>query len=133
MVVVPEATVIAKGRLGPGQMIAVDLDSGAFFEDAAIKDRIAGEAPYADMIGPFNTLADLPKAEGDSVARYDRAELTRRQIAAVCGSTSKTPARPPRAVLVIQCALSRMMPQMAVSPTMKTRRSRSGLLTYSWT
>ncbi len=82
MVVVPEATVIAKGRLGPGQMIAVDLDTGEFFEDRAIKDRIAGEAPYADMIKGFSTLADLPEPEGETIARYDRAELTRRQIAA---------------------------------------------------
>jgi glutamate synthase (NADPH) large chain len=82
MVVVPEATVIAKGRLGPGQMIAVDLDTGEFFEDRVIKDRIASEAPYADMIKGFSTLADLPEAEGEIVPRYDRAELTRRQIAA---------------------------------------------------
>ncbi len=82
MVVVPEATVIAKGRLGPGQMIAVDLDTGEFFEDRVIKDRIAGEAPYADMIKGFRKLEDLPQAEGEIVARFDRAELTRRQIAA---------------------------------------------------
>lgn len=82
MVVVPEATIIAKGRLGPGQMIAVDLDTGEFFEDRAIKDRIAGEAPYADMIKAFTTLDDLPVARGEIVARYDRAELTQRQIAA---------------------------------------------------
>ncbi|MEK6637715.1 MAG: glutamate synthase large subunit [Pseudomonadota bacterium] len=82
MVVVPEATVIAKGRLGPGQMIAVDLDTGEFFEDRAIKDRIAGEAPYGDMIKGFITLEDLPAAQGEPVARFNRAELTRRQIAA---------------------------------------------------
>jgi glutamate synthase (NADPH) large chain len=82
MVVVPEATIIAKGRLGPGQMIAVDLDTGEFFEDRAIKDRIAGEAPYADMIKGFIRLEDLPEAEGEKSTRYDRAELTRRQIAA---------------------------------------------------
>jgi glutamate synthase (NADPH) large chain len=82
MVVVPEATIIAKGRLGPGQMIAVDLDTGEFFEDRAIKDRIAGEAPYADMIKGFSTLDDLAAPDGNTIARYDRAELTRRQIAA---------------------------------------------------
>ncbi len=82
MVVVPEATIIAKGRLGPGQMIAVDLDTGEFFEDRAIKDRIAGEAPYADMIKGFSTLGDLPEPKGEIIVRYDRAELTRRQIAA---------------------------------------------------
>ena len=82
MVPVPESTVVAKGRLGPGQMIAVDLVEGVVLDDAAIKDRIAGEADYAAMIGEFQTLKDLPPVAGDAVVRYDRAELARRQVAA---------------------------------------------------
>ncbi|TPG13737.1 glutamate synthase large subunit [Sphingomonas oligophenolica] len=81
MVVVPESTVIAKGRLGPGQMIAVDLDSGEFLEDRAVKDRIAAEQDYAAMIGEFHTMDDLPSVE-NAVTRYDRADLARRQVAA---------------------------------------------------
>ncbi|MDP1027920.1 glutamate synthase large subunit [Sphingomonas sp. KR1UV-12] len=81
MVVVPESTVVAKGRLGPGQMIAVDLDAGIVLEDRAVKDRIAGEQDYAAMIGEFLALDDLPPVEGDAVVRYPRAELARRQVA----------------------------------------------------
>jgi glutamate synthase (NADPH/NADH) large chain len=81
MVVVPEATVIAKGALGPGQMIAVDLDEGKLYDDRAIKDRLAAEAPYADMVGDFLTFADLPEAD-EEVAYYPRAALIRRQVAA---------------------------------------------------
>ena len=62
MVVVPESTIVAKGRLGPGQMIAVDLDEGVVLEDRAVKDRIAGEADYAAMTGAFLTIADLPRS-----------------------------------------------------------------------
>ena len=80
MVVVPESTVVAKGRLGPGQMIAVDLDEGVVLEDRAVKDRIAGEADYAARIGAFVTMTDLPP--NDVIIRYPRAELTRRQVAA---------------------------------------------------
>ena len=80
MVVVPESTIVAKGRLGPGQMIAVDLDEGIVLEDRAVKDRIAGEADYAAMTGAFLTIDDLPAV--DSVMRYDRADLARRQVAA---------------------------------------------------
>ena len=80
MVPVPESTVVAKGRLGPGQMIAVDLDAGVVLDDRAVKDRIAGEHDYAGRIGEFLTLADLPAS--DTVVRYPRAELTRRQVAA---------------------------------------------------
>ncbi|RZM07327.1 MAG: glutamate synthase large subunit, partial [Sphingomonas sp.] len=81
MVVVPESTVLAKGRLGPGQMIAVDLDSGELLEDGAIKDRIAAEADYPNMIGKFLSIDDLAGAEV-ATPQYSRAELTRRQVAA---------------------------------------------------
>ena len=81
MVVVPEATVIAKGALGPGQMIAVDLDEGRLYQDRALKDRLAAEAPYADMVGDFLTIDALPPAP-EPIAYFPRAELVRRQVAA---------------------------------------------------
>ena len=86
MVVVPEATVLQKGRLGPGEMIAVDLDGdeGArFYTDGAIKDRIAGAAPYAEWVANFGRFEDLPGADGpEPAAIFDRAALRRHQIAA---------------------------------------------------
>lgn len=82
MVVVPESTVVAKGRLGPGQMIAVDLKEGRVLRDREIKDKIAAEQDYAAMIGEFSLMDDLPPAPVDSVTRFDRADLTRRQVAA---------------------------------------------------
>ena len=82
MVVVPESTIIEKGRLGPGQMIAVDLDSGVLLKDRAVKDKIAGEADYGRMIGNFSAITDLPPPPPGATMRFDRAELTRRQIAA---------------------------------------------------
>ncbi|MFZ5748699.1 MAG: glutamate synthase large subunit [Pseudomonadota bacterium] len=81
MVQVAEASVVAKGRLGPGQMIAVDLDEGRLYSDRAIKDRIAGDADYAGMIGQFVTIDALPEPK-DAPLRFDRAELTQRQVAA---------------------------------------------------
>ncbi len=81
MVVVPETTVIEKGRLGPGQMIAVDLEEGRVLHDREVKDQIAGEADYAAMIGEFLSIDDLPQAD-TSLPAWDRAELSRRQVAA---------------------------------------------------
>ncbi len=81
MVVVPEATVLKKGALGPGQMIAVDLHEGKLYQDRAIKDRLAAEAPYRDMVGDFLTLEELPDAD-EMPAYFPRAELVRRQVAA---------------------------------------------------
>ncbi|MCM8732241.1 glutamate synthase large subunit [Hephaestia sp. GCM10023244] len=83
MVVVPETSVVEKGRLGPGQMIAVDLDDGHVFHDSEIKDRIAGDADYAAMGADFMTMADLADPDAPPPAcPYNRAELTRRQVAA---------------------------------------------------
>jgi glutamate synthase (NADPH/NADH) large chain len=82
MVVVPESTIIAKGRMGPGQMIAVDLEAGRLYTDAEIKDKIAAEAPYGDWVRHFKTMADLPAPAGDMIPRWTRGELLRRQVAA---------------------------------------------------
>ncbi|RXR31116.1 glutamate synthase large subunit [Sphingobium fluviale] len=82
MVVVPESSVIEKGRMGPGQMLAVDLAEGKVYTDRAIKDRIAAERPYGEMVKGFRGLADLPGPADDARPVYDRADLVKRQIAA---------------------------------------------------
>ncbi|MBP6030542.1 MAG: glutamate synthase large subunit [Sphingobium sp.] len=82
MVVVPESSIIQKGRMGPGQMLAVDLAEGKVYTDRAIKDRIAAERPYGEMVKGFRSIASLPSAAGDARPVYARAELVQRQIAA---------------------------------------------------
>ena len=82
MVVVPESTIVRKGRLGPGQMIAVDLAEGAVLDDGAIKARIAAEHPYEAMIAGFRHFDDLPDGGGEAAPCFDRAELARLQVAA---------------------------------------------------
>jgi glutamate synthase (NADPH/NADH) large chain len=82
MVVVPESTIIAKGRIGPGEMIAVDLDEGKLFSDTDLKDRLAAEHPFGDYVKDFRELSDLPVPDGEHGARFERAELIRRQVAA---------------------------------------------------
>ena len=81
MVVVPETTIVRKGRMGPGQMIAVDLQEGVIFDDREIKDQIAGERPYSELIKDFMTVNDLSEAPS-ALPAWDKAELTRRQVAA---------------------------------------------------
>ncbi len=41
MIKIPEANIIEKGKLGPGQIIAIDLKKGKLFKDKAIKDLLA--------------------------------------------------------------------------------------------
>mgnify|MGYP001193208811 CR=1 FL=1 len=48
MVPQPEARIVEKGRVGPGEMIAVDLKKGRFFHDQLIKDRLARARPWGE-------------------------------------------------------------------------------------
>ncbi len=47
---IPEAKIIRKGKVGPGQMIAVDLRRGVFEENYAIKSALAARRPYAEWL-----------------------------------------------------------------------------------
>lgn len=46
----PEAEIIEKGRLAPGQMIAVDLQNQEILKNWEIKERIAKKYPYGEWI-----------------------------------------------------------------------------------
>jgi glutamate synthase domain-containing protein 2/glutamate synthase domain-containing protein 1/glutamate synthase domain-containing protein 3 len=50
-VTVDEARIVHKGKLGPGQMIAVDTTSGRFFTDEEVKEYLAGIEPYERWVG----------------------------------------------------------------------------------
>ena len=47
---VDEAKVIEKGRLGPGQMVAVELESGEMLHNWEIKQRVAQTRPFGEWI-----------------------------------------------------------------------------------
>jgi glutamate synthase (ferredoxin) len=49
----PEATILEKGRLGPGQMIAVDLTTQEVLKNWEIKQRIAQQYPYGEWLQQY--------------------------------------------------------------------------------
>jgi glutamate synthase (NADPH/NADH) large chain len=81
MVPVDEATVIEKGALGPGQLIAVDMAEGRLFHDTEIKDKLAADKPYGEWV---ERITDLEEVTADVVetAVHEGDELRTRQIAA---------------------------------------------------
>ena len=81
MVPTDEATVVEKGRLGPGQMLAVDLIGNRLLHDAEIKNELAESQPFAEWIGKVTDL-EQTVAGGSEAARFDKQELRRRQFAA---------------------------------------------------
>ncbi len=81
MVPVNEATVVEKGALGPGQMIAVDMAEAKLYHDTEIKDALATSRPFGDWVGKITDLGE--ETEGlTEVAQFQGAELRKRQIAA---------------------------------------------------
>ncbi len=81
MVPVDEKTVIEKGALGPGQMIAVDMAEGRLYHDSELKDRLAAALPFGDWIA---SVVDLEhETQGfEERPMFQGNELRRRQIAA---------------------------------------------------
>ena len=81
MVPVDEATVVEKGALGPGQMIAVDMGEGRLYHDREIKDKLAASAPFGEWVEKVIALNDIMRDLPEQVI-HSGAELRRRQIAA---------------------------------------------------
>lgn len=53
VVEIAETEIIEKGRLGPGQMIAVDLQSQEILKNWQIKQRIASQHPYGEWLNQY--------------------------------------------------------------------------------
>jgi len=81
MVTIDEASVVEKGALGPGQMLAVDMREGRLFHDTEIKDKLAGARSFGEWVGKIND-ADAELAGVTETALFRGKELRQRQIAA---------------------------------------------------
>ncbi|MBZ6377692.1 glutamate synthase large subunit [Pacificimonas flava] len=83
MVPVAEANVVEKGALGPGQMIAVDLDEQLLLHDQEVKDLVADAKDYASLIANFTLFENMPGAEQpEPPAAYETDDVRRRLVAA---------------------------------------------------
>ncbi|MEK9930190.1 MAG: glutamate synthase large subunit [Rhodospirillaceae bacterium] len=82
MVNLDEARIVEKGRVGPGQCIGVDLDSGVFWHDRELRDHVAGMAPFEKWIENIETLETQLKNNLSEPIELDRDTLRRRQICA---------------------------------------------------
>ncbi len=79
MVPLAEQDIVEKGRVGPGEMIGVDLEAGRFFRDAELKDHLAGLKPYSKWVEHITRLDRLVAERPRRVTAFERAELRRRQ------------------------------------------------------
>jgi len=76
---IPQEKVIRKGRLQPGRMFLVDIQSGRIIEDEEIKESLASNAPYGEWLhAGIVRLSDLPAREH---IIYPHSSVLRRQRA----------------------------------------------------
>ncbi|WP_445680211.1 glutamate synthase large subunit [Radicibacter daui] len=83
MVKTNEQQVVEKGRLGPGQMIGVDLAAGRLYRDLELKSYCAAKHPYGEWVKNTVKLDDLVKqaAREQEPLELARDDLRRRQRA----------------------------------------------------
>ena len=81
MVQFDEANIVAKGRVGPGQTIGVDLDAARFYGDEELKDALAARQPFGEWAKGIKRIDHIVKTDASEPARYGAEELRRRQLA----------------------------------------------------
>ncbi len=82
MVRTDEDLIVEKGRLGPGQMLAVNLMEGRLYKDGEIKDYLAQHRPWADWIERSqDAMEGISTADAQAqLSEMAREEMRRRQL-----------------------------------------------------
>ncbi len=81
MVKIEESEILAKGRVGPGQTIAVDLDTGRFYGDEELKDVLAARQPFGEWAKRIRQIDHIIKTDAPEPVLYEGEALRRRQLA----------------------------------------------------
>ncbi|NEQ46792.1 MAG: glutamate synthase subunit alpha [Leptolyngbya sp. SIOISBB] len=76
---VPVESIVEKGRLGPGQMIAVDFETHEILKNWDIKQRIAAQQPYGEWLAQYRKSIQ-PQLFAEA-ATQERATLLQQQTA----------------------------------------------------
>ncbi len=83
---IPAGAAVRRGRLGPGEMLVVDPERG-LEEDAAIKARLSGRAPYGRWLDEWrreaSTGAPAPPPEEELGARHVLFGYTREELSVI--------------------------------------------------
>ncbi len=81
MVPIDESSVVEKGALGPGQMLAVDMKKGVIYNDTEIKNKLSRALPFGEWVGKISDLEEtLAGIEEKPI--FSGEELRKRQVAA---------------------------------------------------
>ena len=81
MVRVDESKIVEKGRLGPGDIIGINLKEGKIYRNSDLKDYLAKEAPYEEYVKKIIRLDKRVTVSRESTV-IETEKLRKRMIAA---------------------------------------------------
>jgi glutamate synthase (NADPH) large chain len=82
MVRIDDTNLVEKGRVGPGQMIAIDLEEGRLYRNDELQMWLARSRPFPDWTRNITVIDELVRKHGKQPrAEFDREALRRRMVA----------------------------------------------------
>jgi len=81
MVWADESEIVEKGRVGPGQIIGINLDEGRFYHDRELRDMLAAERPYGKWLKNITKFDTLIKSAAPEKSTYTHEALRTHQAA----------------------------------------------------
>lgn len=78
MVEVNENDVLEKGRVGPGQMIAVNFKEGKFFSDLEIKEKLSKSKPFGEWTKKIKHIDKLVQSVDEEFRDIDSSILRKK-------------------------------------------------------
>ena len=81
MVEVEESKIKAKGRVGPGQMIAVNFDQKKLYKDSDLKSYLSSSKPFSNWTKKIVHIDKLVQSAEEHFRDIDKTELRKRMTA----------------------------------------------------
>ena len=78
MVILPEGDIIEKGRVGPGQMIAINFKEKKFYRDSEIKKYLSETKPFGNWTKNITHIDKLVKSVDEELRDIDGNDLRKR-------------------------------------------------------
>ena len=79
MVSIPPSNIQELGRLGPGEMIGVDLTEGRLFKDTELKSELSGRADWNSWLSKSHQLEEILSEKQDITLQRPASDVIRRR------------------------------------------------------
>ena len=78
MVEIEESKILERGRVGPGQMIAINFKEGKFYNDYEIKNKLSQSRPFGEWIKKITHIDGLVQSVDEEFREIDKPNLRKR-------------------------------------------------------